>query len=80
MGDIGWLRTVAQRLDQAKKMTTSNIEERFHQKCTELKTSGDLASAIERDDQGNWVGIILVKNYEYSDLEDQIHWAKSVKY
>lgn len=53
---------------------------RFENKRDELEQAGDLAAAIERDDQGEWIGILLRKNYEYADLEDQIHWAKTVNY
>ena len=53
---------------------------RFENKRDELEQSGDLAAAIDYDDQGDWVGILLRKNYEYADLADQIHWAKTVNY
>ena len=58
----------------------TNTLNRFESKRDGLEQAGDLAAAIDYDDQGEWVGVLLRKNYEYAELEDQIHWAKTVKY
>ena len=58
----------------------NDLIKRFEAKKFELQETGELASAIDYDDQGQWVGLILAKNFAYTDLEDQIHWATSVNY
>lgn len=58
----------------------NDLLNRFTAKKLELQETGELASAIDYDDQGQWVGLLLAKNFAYTDLEDQIHWAISVNY
>jgi hypothetical protein len=65
-------------------MTEQSIENEskalFYEKRIELQTTGELAAAVEFDNDGNWIGLLLAKNFEYSDRLEQIHWAKKVEY
>lgn len=56
------------------------LKTRFDAKRAELEQSGDLAAAIEHDSDGNWIGLLLAKNYEYTTPGEQMHFANKVEY
>lgn len=50
----------------------------FNQVKAELEEKGTLAGAIERDQDGSWLGMIFEKNMEFTDPREQNHFAKCV--
>ncbi|WOI37288.1 hypothetical protein R1T43_19190 [Alteromonas sp. CI.11.F.A3] len=80
MAFIALLVAVFKDVREYQMEVDTDMLNRFESKRDQLEQSGELAVAIGRDDQGQWAGILLRKNYQYADLVDQIRWAKVVNY